>query len=83
MNYLNREYLQSYLNQKYPNQFTILDWSIDMNTMIPELNYINKKSGSELKVKVPSSTHLETFIENYFSELFIENRDKKIKNILD
>lgn len=83
MNYLNREYLQSYLDKKYPNQFIILDWGVDVNTMTPELNYINRQLGNQLKVKVPSSIHLETFVENYFSEKVIENRDKKIKKILD
>jgi len=83
MNYLDQDTLQNYLNKKYPNNFTALNWTIDELTMAPEMNYINKLTGEHLIVRIPSIVDIESFVENYFLETFTENRQQKIKGILN
>jgi hypothetical protein len=82
MSYVNTNILKKYLDTNYPNNFTVLDWTIDEQTMAPEMNYINNFTKEQLMIRIPSMVDLQTFVENYFLEVYTENRNQKLENIL-
>ena len=82
LNLLNQQVLQKEIDKISKNQFQILPFTID-ETMSPVLNYKDLVTGSEWTVKIPSIIDSESFLINFFSDKIRDNRNSKLKNILD
>lgn len=82
MNLLNQEVLQKEIDRISKNQFQILPFTID-ETMSPVLNYVDLTTGSEWSVKIPSMVYSDSFLINFFLDKIRDNRNNKLKNILD
>ena len=82
MNLLNHQILQKEVDKISKNQFQILPFTID-ETMSPVLNYKDLTTCCFWTVKIPSIIDSESFLLNFFSDKIRDNRNSKLKNILD
>lgn len=82
MNLLNQQVLQKEIDSMSKNQFQILPFTIN-ESMSPVLNYLDLTTGHEWSVKIPSIIDSESFLINFFSDKIRDNRNIKLKNILD
>jgi hypothetical protein len=83
MSLLNEGNLQKEVDKISKNHFEILPFKIDENTWRPILNYKDLFTNQQWSVKIPNIIDADKFLSNYFREKVEENRDKRLKDILD